>query len=428
MPAIPVAWVGYETSDVRRSILGAFIFFTVLITCQAQWVQTPIPASYYVGAIMVSDSNVFVGTDHAMYLSSDGGLSWLRPTNYGMEITEIIYGFAVKDSFLFAVTASNGVFRSSDRGLNWQPVNNGLSATSGYCITLVDSCLFVGISSAGIFRSCNDGETWQAANNGLTNFNVQGFGAARDRGGGTSIFAGTGRGVFLSTDHGESWQARNNGLADSSVYVFTVLQDTILFASTFGSGIFVTNDYGGNWRTANNGLTNLKIQPVITSLDGNTLFTGTWGNGVFASTDNGEHWHSSLLPNSYKVNALGVGSTDIFAGVGHGGGVWQNKLSSALGVGPQWSDTPQDFSLRQNYPNPFNPATTFEFTLSTQSIVTLKVFDLLGREVATILDNLHFAVGTHKAVWDASSVSSGIYIYRLQVENHTDARKMTLLR
>jgi hypothetical protein len=85
------------------------------------------------------------------------------------------------------------------------------------------------------------------------------------------------------------------------------------------------------------------------------------------------------------------------------------------------------FSLNQNYPNPFNPATTISFTLPSKSFVSLKVFDLLGREVATLV-NEQKSAGTYTQKWNAANVSSGIYFYRLQADKFTETKKLLLLK
>jgi len=86
------------------------------------------------------------------------------------------------------------------------------------------------------------------------------------------------------------------------------------------------------------------------------------------------------------------------------------------------------FALAQNYPNPFNPTTTITFTLSENSHVTLKVFDILGREVATLVDaDLKTGV-VHRAIFDASRLSSGLYFYRLETEKNAQVKKLMLLK
>jgi hypothetical protein len=88
---------------------------------------------------------------------------------------------------------------------------------------------------------------------------------------------------------------------------------------------------------------------------------------------------------------------------------------------------PETFNLRQNYPNPFNPTTTISFILPSKSFVSLKVFDLQGREVATIVSE-ELSVGTYKYQWNATNRTSGVYFYRLQTDSFTETKKLILLK
>jgi len=89
---------------------------------------------------------------------------------------------------------------------------------------------------------------------------------------------------------------------------------------------------------------------------------------------------------------------------------------------------PKEFALAQNYPNPFNPTTTISFTLAEDGHVSLKVFDMLGREVQTVVDGNLKAGELHNAVFDASGLSSGIYFYRLETTKNSLVNKMMLLK
>jgi len=88
---------------------------------------------------------------------------------------------------------------------------------------------------------------------------------------------------------------------------------------------------------------------------------------------------------------------------------------------------PTRFSLTQNYPNPFNPSTAISFNIPSRSLVSLKVFDLLGKEVATIVSG-ELPAGSYTERWDASTMTSGIYFYRLQAGSSTETKKLVLLR
>jgi len=91
-------------------------------------------------------------------------------------------------------------------------------------------------------------------------------------------------------------------------------------------------------------------------------------------------------------------------------------------------EAPTEFSLAQNYPNPFNPSTTIAYSLPAAGNVMLKVYDLSGHEVATVVNNQVQQAGVHTVTFDASDLSSGIYFYQLQTGTQSFARKMTLVR
>jgi glucuronoarabinoxylan endo-1,4-beta-xylanase len=93
----------------------------------------------------------------------------------------------------------------------------------------------------------------------------------------------------------------------------------------------------------------------------------------------------------------------------------------------QITEKPTTFLLEQNFPNPFNPSTTIRFQMPNDGHVSLKVFDLLGREVATLVNETRTA-GVYDEVFNASSLASGIYVYRLQAGDYTASKKLILLR
>ena len=91
------------------------------------------------------------------------------------------------------------------------------------------------------------------------------------------------------------------------------------------------------------------------------------------------------------------------------------------------SELPSDFSLEQNYPNPFNPSTTINFTIPKSSFVTLKLYDVLGNEVMTLV-NSQKSAGNYDVTVNASNLPSGIYFYQLQTNSFTQTKKMVLVR
>ena len=102
-------------------------------------------------------------------------------------------------------------------------------------------------------------------------------------------------------------------------------------------------------------------------------------------------------------------------------------FSGELAVSVEPSESVTHFELHQNYPNPFNPVTVIGYQLPISGDVSLKVYDLLGREVTTLVDSQQSA-GIHQVKFDASNLASGVYIYRIQAENYVETRQMTLIK
>ena len=88
---------------------------------------------------------------------------------------------------------------------------------------------------------------------------------------------------------------------------------------------------------------------------------------------------------------------------------------------------PTNFNLEQNYPNPFNPSTTFRYSIPQQSKVVIKVLDILGNEIETLV-NEEKPSGTYELTWYAANLPSGVYFYRLQARNFVETKKMLLLK
>ena len=91
------------------------------------------------------------------------------------------------------------------------------------------------------------------------------------------------------------------------------------------------------------------------------------------------------------------------------------------------TEIPSKYDLAQNYPNPFNPVTNLEFGISNLRFVTLKVYDMLGKEVSTLVNEKQ-SPGTYQVEFDAGSLTSGIYFYRLTSGDFTDTRRMMMIK
>jgi hypothetical protein len=109
--------------------------------------------------------------------------------------------------------------------------------------------------------------------------------------------------------------------------------------------------------------------------------------------------------------------------------------SARVSVVAEPSALPKEFSLQQNYPNPFNPSTSIRFELPAAGRATVRVYNLIGQEVSVLLDNQELEAGAHSLTFDASRLSSGVYLYRLDASRSDDpaalfseVRKMVLIK
>ena len=384
----------------------SFFFLWMLVASahplQAQWVQTSLsnPDSDVVGCFAVSGTNLFAVNDYGgVYRSTDNGTSW-TPVNSGLA-NAFVLSLAVSGTDLFAGTVYGaGVFLSTDNGTSWTPVNSGLTNTYVLSFAVSGTNLFAGtFYGSGVFLSTNNGSSWTPVDSGLTNTNILSLAASE-----TNLFAGTGAGVFLSTDNGTLWTPVDSGLTNTNVYSFAA-SGTNLFAGTDG-GVFLSTNNGTSWTEVDSGLTNTTVSSFAVS--GTNLFAGTDG-GVFLSTNNGTSWTEvdSGLTNTFVIS-LAVSGANLFAGTADGG-VWRRPLSELVSVKLNMGETPTRFSLSQNYPNPFNPTTTISFSLPTRSFASLKVFDIVGREVSTIVLG-ELQAGNYTRQWNASTFASGVVL------------------
>jgi len=146
-------------------------------------------------------------------------------------------------------------------------------------------------------------------------------------------------------------------------------------------------------------------------------------NGVYENIGgSGLYFASGSAPGEVMSGTYTIGNTTEFLVHATTDSV-KNPLSDVESSG----NVPLQFGLEQNYPNPFNPSTTISFSLSHQSFISLKVFNLIGREVATI-ESGEMPAGNYTRIWNATNISSGIYFCRLQADTYTETKKLVLLK
>jgi len=387
------------------------------------------------------------------YFTFRTGSPWI-PMYNGLSNGQIVRAFTTIGNNIFAGTQSNGVYKSTDNGLNWISVNNGLSNQNILSLTSYNNFLYAGTSLGGIYQSTNNGDYWVAVSNGLGNNAKVNTLLTK----GTSIYAGTASGVYVTTNNGGLWT--QSGLTWDTRILF--LNGNTIYAGTYLGGLHISTDNGTSWMARNSGLGNMRVLSI--TVNGNNLFAGTEG-GIFLSTNNGLNWTAGWLTNQtiYSLaasnNRIFIGSNigslvsfdnglswininfgfvsvtnvysylinndHIFAGTNNS--VWRHVLSEVIGISTISNHVPKTYSLSQNYPNPFNPSTKIKFDVLRSNIVTLKVFDVLGREIATLV-NEQVKPGTYEVDWNASNYPSGVYFYTMRTEGYTETKRMILIK
>jgi photosystem II stability/assembly factor-like uncharacterized protein len=418
----------------------------------AEWVQTNGPYGGSVNTIAINErGHIFAGTSAGgVFRSTNNGDNW-APINNGLRETNIGALTINASGHIFAGTHQSfaaddsGVYRSTDDGNSWIRNNTGSWGDGTWCLAINSSGhIFAGGHDIGARRSTDNGEHWSSINSGLPELS---FPAALAFNQSEHIFAATlGDGVFRSTNNGETWTF----LTFAYGYTIAINSSGHIFTGSF-NWVSRSTDNGNSWTRVLQLPNGMEVRALAINAIGH-IFAGTYnqalgGYGVFRSTDNGENWTpinaglTDLNILSLAINANGY----LFAGTRQGG-VFRS-VGSSTSVGERVKEMPTTFVLEQNYPNPFNPSTKIRYSLPSQSLdkaegrvgqpaiglagvgslVTLKVYDVLGREVRTLV-NEKLEAGSHEMTFDATGLASGIYFYRLVVGNFTETKKLVLLR
>lgn len=199
----------------------------------------------------------------------------------------------------------------------------------------------------------------------------------------------------------------------------------------FGTGrLFKSTDAGTSWTDVTGLLPDVPTTAIaIDPLNTSNLYVGT-DIGVYISTDAGASWNdfNEGLPEALIVADLTISPSNRYVRLAsHSNGVFERPLLETP-VGVRDGETAiSEFRLEQNYPNPFNPLTNIGFEVKGVGFVSLKVYNSLGQEVATLVNEVK-QPGRYTVSWNASGVPSGVYLYRLTAGTFVSTRKMLLMK
>ena len=339
--------------------------------------------------VMICDENdvlYFAGHGQSLYKSFDNGISWERISPFGSAFD--IYSLTITQNGNLFIGIFDGwerVFKTTDGGLNWQDCSAGINSYVN-CLASYQNVIFVGTLFNGLFYSTDFGNSWQQTEFDSGTVKSVTF----DQSG--NLYTNYDRNIFRSNDTGNTW----TNIFNSPTFFW----GKILPISD--SEIFILNEYL-IYRSMNNALSwdtlstfqdsiNFYLYDIYFSSDSSLYLTTT--DGIYKSINLGETW-----------SEIELGLTNIED---------QNPLVKS-------------YRLSQNYPNPFNPSTKISWQSPVAGHQTLKVYDVLGNEVATLVNEYRNA-GSYEVDFNTSSLSSGIYFYRLQAGSFVQTKKMILIK
>jgi photosystem II stability/assembly factor-like uncharacterized protein len=382
------------------------------------------PAGSTISGLFASGSAILAGTYDGVYRSTNNGLNWNKlignkdTVNYAH-----VRGLWENGDTIFAATIyqfHSTIYKSTDNGVTWEWSGNGISSTERFINVLIKSGnnLLAG-TDHGVYYSSDNGNNWIPTN--LTDY-ILGL----TRGGGY-VYASADYDVYRSSDDGVNWIHAVGGSDFTSIGA----RDNYACVGTFEGGAVTTTDNGALWFGAGGIPGGKSVYSVFYVPGQNSMVlasTNINGSRIFTSYNNGlsfSPYSDGLGPNAIAELFT---ATDSFlvAGTDYNG-VWRRLRPDIVTSISNNNDVPRTFELEQNYPNPFNPGTKINYSIPKAGFVSLKIYDMLGSEVAVLVDEVKQA-REYSVVWNAGKFASGIYFYKLTSGQFTSTKKMILIK
>jgi hypothetical protein len=398
---------------------------------------------------------------YGAYRSTDNGLNW-TVVNTGLT-QHTLYAITAIGTSVFVASQQGGFFMTTNAGDTWTIAGTGLPATpsdttgtaGAFSLVSSGSMLYAG-GQNGVFKSGSNGAGWK----NLSSTPLSGVQVIALLASGSQVYAGGYYGLFGSSTSGSSWGDISAGLIDSAIVSLAMTSDGKIVAGGltspsygYSAGLAISGNKGASWTDISNALPFEAyfptLHPTVQGLAayGTNIFAGLNLNGVYLSTNTGTSWLSvnTGYTDSANTTALYISGPNLYALTTFG--VWYRSLSEmvATSVAETPASVPEGFALLQNYPNPFNPTTRIAYMIpsgaggrsqvagsgnmlpSTTYHIRLTIYDLVGRQVAVLVDGVQ-QPGMHEVVFDARNLPSGVYFYRLSAGNFVQTRRLTLVK
>lgn len=365
-----------------------------------------------------------VGQDGLILRTEDGGLNWTEQTS---GITNVLnsndYVNYINDNgedikLQIAVGENGVILKSVDNGTTWQIKTSGTTEHLNDVTIYAPNTILVCGNNGTLLKSADFGETWTAISiNTTANLNeIASTGPSLMEVRISSVVVGNGGVIFVSTDNDE-WFEIASGTTEN-LLTAAFMESNVVCAGDNGT-ILKSVNYGAAWTAATSGITTKIFDIKFVSAN---VLVGTSENGIIArSEDLGETWSTIITPAEVDLYAVNFGSESFGISIGKestelyttdGGATWIASI-----VPPSASKNTNDpVNLSQNYPNPFNPSTVISYNVTDNANVSIKVYDMTGREVRTLVNSFQNA-GTYSVNFNATNLASGIYFYVLRVNS-----------
>jgi photosystem II stability/assembly factor-like uncharacterized protein len=437
---------------VLKYSLAVLIFLQAAdIYSQNYWLPAHSPTTQFIRGAHFLDSlrGWICGDSASIYYTSNGGANWTKQdaNNRDLDIMDIFfldanYGWAISwedqfDSENPGRAFGSFIHRTTNGGLNWT------AALFPYADVFLNTIRFTdplnGLAGGfpyNITYSTDGGMTWASPS---IDSAFQAFAPVHDFSFYNSQYAFAGGGyhdivgvLWKTTNGGLNWNSQGVGPEPiQAIQLFDSL-NVIAVGGDFeyGSGIVKTTNGGINWDYRS-----LEILGIANSLSFRTRSEGWASLGhalIFIYTlDSGRTWQNVVTPDSVAI--YDVQFTDRRNGFAVGDdGAFLKYNTAMINVEPGGANLPRTHRLFQNYPNPFNPVTKIGYELRQSGNISLKVYDISGKEVLTLKEGFE-RQGLHEITFNGKDLSSGIYIYKLEVNAgnspvFSQSRKMILVK
>jgi photosystem II stability/assembly factor-like uncharacterized protein len=383
---------------------------------------------------VLNENNCFVGGERGLLKSANGGSTWEKieinipgQSHYrilAIYFADSLHGWIGTNYF----GAQGGLLMTTDGGYSWNTqLSNILRIFEIYFLNDQLGWFF---SGSKCYTTSDGGTTWDFQVDQPYVSEVQALQFTTPNIG----WAGGYVGLLHTSDGGNTWMElfpAGIDLYTRGIYFINPLEGWIVGYSGTTDYVIKTSDGGLSWE--------IQVIPFISYFEPRDIHfinnevgwvVGTGDpTGVMLSTSNGGLiWEIVDFPNSYNLLQVDFIDNNLGWVLGGYGTILKTTNGGVTFIQDKnLSEVIMEFILSQNYPNPFNPSTSIEYRVASIEYVTLKIFDVLGREVTTLV-NEEKQPGVYEVDFNAGDLASGVYYYQLKAGSFIETKKMILLR